>query len=1284
MKPIYSILFLLLGTNTYGQFLTQYHPEEEPEVATLSTKSIMNDGFIYYTGTSLEQQEKILFIRKLDTNGQLIWTASDYVSSLNGPTQVNDLHFSNDGYLYAHVEKEGDEKIWKVDLSTGELIFDTPIVDSIGHLARNISTMYDLSEETLFFSYAYGNFFSDYDLVMAKVDRNTGMILDSTVYQHRPDIERHYIAVDPDQNIYYTLNDSIFKSNINDLSSILWSQKIPSTGNTFLNHLEYNLEDNAIYGFGTKDNVTGDATAFRMNVATGETDWVFDAESTQNVLFSDLQLDEDYLYVTWRHSTFGGINTTTLSQKINRHTGIPLWESDATFANNQSHQAALDLVLDDNKDVLLTGYFNSSNYAPGDWGIMKLDGQTGDKICANLITNYGYSYDLSMGIGIFPLPDKTIVIGQKAFVEYEAVEVYFEMDNNCETITEKYISTGHQFESATIGIDQFLDGTIIVGQQMGRYAKVILQDEWGVVNWDTTLLMRDYGFEFTSMDIINDSIVALSGRSHNYPESFNGSAYSFEDLLIAVNRKSKTVEFFNEWSVNNQQLRIVDAINGFIEPNTTSILAADLNINNSGYKIYRIKNSSTSSIPISIPTSNINQNNKVLVDHQDDLFLALSNGGLTEINKSDLNIQNSFVYPGVAHFNHIDQHYFNNYLACGKSTTDSVVLTFINQFTLDADFVDVLPIQGSGLTWAPGESDWFTYILSTNNNDILHVSKYNVGTQELIWSEPVIIGNGEKVTGTDIAYNRASRMITITGHSFDVSAGESKVLLAMLETDGRITANIRKKGDAIKNNRGLTLHAHRSSYNTLIGGVFSHESDIPSAFIYYLDGLELNNIIKGSIFLDSNEDGVKDLDEEGINIGTFLVNDEYVSFPNDQGCFSTLVSPGIHNIMYQLPDDWELTTDSISYTIQTTQQTYGEDILLFGLKPTNNIEKVEPFIFPNPLVCNQTSTNFLKVKNTGTVFSKGQIQLVYPGVFQSSNIQPDTIQNDTLFWSFEDLAPGNSILYELELTMPGVNSIGDSLIFHASSFLLDNNQIITDSFKSDYRDILLCAYDPNDKKVSPAGIGEDGLTNPDQFFTYTVRFQNTGNYPARDIIITDTLDQNLDWESFEFLIASHPITEVNRRDHAVEFIFNNINLPDSLNNEPESHGLISFRIKPKENLANFTDIFNTAHIYFDQNPAIVTNTVKNKIDLGLVDLTIHSPLLKVQIFPNPSSGMINVLLNQDINKTLTWQLWSPLGQRIQTGKINSRSQQLNMTKLSPGIYILDIEGVAKKKLFIEK
>ena len=60
--------------------------------------------------------------------------------------------------------------------------------------------------------------------------------------------------------------------------------------------------------------------------------------------------------------------------------------------------------------------------------------------------------------------------------------------------------------------------------------------------------------------------------------------------------------------------------------------------------------------------------------------------------------------------------------------------------------------------------------------------------------------------------------------------------------------------------------------------------------------------------------------------------------------------------------------------------------------------------------------------------------------------------------------------------------------------------------------------------------------------------------------------------------------------NVLTWTFNDINLPDSTSNEPESHGYIKFKVSPQADMVEGTQVENFADIFFDFNDPIRTNT----------------------------------------------------------------------------------------------
>lgn len=212
------------------------------------------------------------------------------------------------------------------------------------------------------------------------------------------------------------------------------------------------------------------------------------------------------------------------------------------------------------------------------------------------------------------------------------------------------------------------------------------------------------------------------------------------------------------------------------------------------------------------------------------------------------------------------------------------------------------------------------------------------------------------------------------------------------------------------------------------------------------------------------------------------------------------------------------------------------------------------------------------------------------------------------------------------------------------------------------------SFDPNAKEVYPEG----GLTPGQEWITYTIQFQNTGNAPAQNIYILDTLDQNLIPETFTLLSYSHePLTQL--FGNVIKFNFPNINLPDSTNDEPNSHGFVQYKLKLAQNLPVGTVISNTAYNFFDFNSPVATNTVSNTV--GVTSVINISNKIDFSVFPNPTTDEIKISFNLNSSSEIEIELYNSLGQNV---KIFSKAKyeagkhiiNFSVANLPVGVYHL--------------
>jgi hypothetical protein len=170
--------------------------------------------------------------------------------------------------------------------------------------------------------------------------------------------------------------------------------------------------------------------------------------------------------------------------------------------------------------------------------------------------------------------------------------------------------------------------------------------------------------------------------------------------------------------------------------------------------------------------------------------------------------------------------------------------------------------------------------------------------------------------------------------------------------------------------------------------------------------------------------------------------------------------------------------------------------------------------------------------------------------------------------------------------------------------------------------------DPNEK-VGPNGYGAQHFV-PNSEMPFTIYFENDpkqANAAAQVVTVTDQLDPNLDWNSFQFgtvtfgkttltLVGTQtnasaqiylPLLDVtvsvtgslDAKTGIVKWVFTTLDpftkLPPNVA-KPEGEGHVNYSIRPKGGTAHGTEIHNAAAIVFDQNEPITTNTTVHALD----------------------------------------------------------------------------------------
>lgn len=287
--------------------------------------------------------------------------------------------------------------------------------------------------------------------------------------------------------------------------------------------------------------------------------------------------------------------------------------------------------------------------------------------------------------------------------------------------------------------------------------------------------------------------------------------------------------------------------------------------------------------------------------------------------------------------------------------------------------------------------------------------------------------------------------------------------------------------------------------------------------------------------------------------------------------------------------------------------------------------------------------------------------------FQSASVTPASVSGQTVTWNTNNLSGSNSALIQVTLAAVDTLTPGDTAC-HMVSIAPAAGDINTANNTYNFCDLIHASYDPNDKKVAPMADISAG-----ELLTYTINFENLGDDTAFNIHILDTLSANLDLSTFKVISSSHNVNtdlfDYNGSKIA-RFEFVDIKLADK--DHPESNkGFVIYTVKAKTSLQPGTEIANTAHIYFDINPAVVTNTVISKIPnvSGIGRATKEDG---VTVYPNPADNTLFIESKTDrFNKVL---LVNTLGQVVAEQAIRKGNNAISISRLSSGIYYLILNG----------
>jgi uncharacterized repeat protein (TIGR01451 family) len=473
-----------------------------------------------------------------------------------------------------------------------------------------------------------------------------------------------------------------------------------------------------------------------------------------------------------------------------------------------------------------------------------------------------------------------------------------------------------------------------------------------------------------------------------------------------------------------------------------------------------------------------------------------------------------------------------------------------------------------------------------------------------------------------------------------------------------------------------------------IGGRSPDTGNIQHGVLGYLP--YLNYRIRGKMYSDNNYNGTFDSgDQPLVNHFVRTVAQERISFTNTEGNYSLLfLEPGTYSIEGILPDYFSygnpvdgIFTRSLDASGPASN---GNDI---GFYPDTTV---------TDLSLSMTSLNganpgfqvciMINVKNLAPKATAGMLSLSHDDILtlESADPVPQSINGNIINFDIAELAYQEIASLKLCFLLPPESDlIGDTLVFDGTLHPISG----TDLDQTNNIDQLLIEitgpFDPNYIEVFPRGAGITGdIPITTSTLEYTIHFQNIGTDTARNIIINNPIDVNLDIFALNVTGSSHAFDLSYIQEGSIlQWSFHNINLPDSVVNELSSNGFVKYTI----GIANHeigTTFENKADIYFDFNPPIATNIAQNTLTDETTTSVSHQLFPKCEFLIQSYKGVIGIKF--PVNQKSLINIYNLHGTLVYSSISHENSVDIPLNTLYPGCYVVSVisAGCVESEKFI--
>jgi hypothetical protein len=827
----------------------------------------LGNAFYMFALTRSAQGNVLNTVIKTDTSGNHLWTAYPYNYAHNDSLQFNGIRGSfqlisgSDSALYLlnacdspfYFNSPGNiEHISKIDNNTGEVKWVKKLTDY--DLDDRYLRIADYSATELFLS-SYRNSNGKYSIV--KILKSTGQTSGTQTFATGPanfDLPDGYSGTtgpttqlyrSPNNNLFIFTSDSCYKFTSYDNNTLEWKIKFTYPYGA----IQTAFEDNGLLYVCGNDRLFYDfGLIAAIDLATGNTAWQnrqgIQGQGVDGLEFCDAKIKNNHLYTTWRHSGAGSIEEKCFIACANKSNGNIIWNTNFSFNSDTttggSPEAMLSLAVDDNETLFLTGYVPNPTYQTYDWGIMKINGITGQLISKKRIPKLLNAYVEDKGVLVKQYGNNLYLAGYrtKSTTNFDdrAINLLRADTAGVNIASIKTITGQMQYPSVTRGIRDFSVTKKLVVKNVGKSLIVEMTNNSLTPIWTKRL-----------------------GNSTDYYQGTTAIGVNLAKRIFVATKRFKPVTLGTLWMTNEYHSQDYTKQNDstiVFELDSAGVLLRSYNYGDFGRLTalrFVVDTPSTKTFfeyYTKNPNTTLNDNVSYYSFAQGDgtwgTGWAANPGGRTALLKPRYfyHLPGDTLIGFQTNIYTVGQVVKTRYLSGGQNTFSTIPSTkviydvektannryyIVGQDSLKRDFVMALNTYGVSQVWR-NTFDTFQNTLKvlaidtavytlTKRGKVYTVQCYGITNGNILWNNAIPVPANSVLSVNDFSVNKVQKTITVLGFTKDTTGNfhHSTCYAYTFTRTGTEHFRLAKDGNNMWMNEGTVLFVDRDN-QTLAGG----------------------------------------------------------------------------------------------------------------------------------------------------------------------------------------------------------------------------------------------------------------------------------------------------------------------------------------------------------------------------------------------------------------------------------------------------------------------------------